>query len=113
MARRILLELELAGRLDTLSAPDLLALYKKEAAEGGLRKVVFHCRQLSFVSSAGLRVLLMIRKACRDGVFMAGMNDLVREIIDQTGFTPLLADASRAEDPAASPAPPAKEGAKR
>ena len=87
-----LLEVKLAGRLDTLSSPELLAFYEKETAEAEVRKAAFDCEQLDFISSAGLRVLLMIQKGCRDGITMTGMNETVREIITKTGFTALFSE---------------------
>ena len=89
-----LLELELTGNLDTLSAPELLAFYEKESTEHKIRKVTVDCGGLRFISSAGLRVLLKIKKECTDGVTLTGMNELVREIIEKTGFNQVLADAS-------------------
>ena len=89
-----LLELELTGNLDMLSAPELLAFYEKESADHDIRKVTVDCTGLRFISSAGLRVLLKIKKDCSDGVTLNGMNELVREIIEKTGFNQVLADAS-------------------
>ena len=84
------LELELTGNLDTLSAPELLAFYEKESAEHEIRKVTVDCGGLRFISSAGLRVLLRIKKECSGGVTLTGMNELVREIVEKTGFDRLL-----------------------
>ena len=88
-----LLSLELTGRLDTLSAPELLAFFEKEAAEQEIRKVSFDCKRLDYISSAGLRVLLMIKKQCSDGITMTGMDQLVSEILEKTGFDSLLTDS--------------------
>ena len=85
-----LLELSLSGRLDTLSSPEFLAFFEKEAAEREIRKVALDCSGLRFISSAGLRVLLMIKKRCRDGITMTGANEYIKEILAQTGFDLLL-----------------------
>ena len=88
-----LLELELTGNLDTLSAPELLAFYEKESADHEIRKVTIGCGGLRFISSAGLRVLLKIKKECSEGVTLDGMNEQVREIMEKTGFDRVLTDA--------------------
>ena len=44
------------------------------------------CSRLDYISSAGLRVLLLMHKACKGGVSLHGENEAVKEIIEQTGF---------------------------
>lgn len=39
-----------------------------------------------YISSAGLRVLLIMYKACTGGLSLYGENDVVGEILEQTGF---------------------------
>ncbi|MCR5488309.1 MAG: STAS domain-containing protein [Lachnospiraceae bacterium] len=78
--------LEFHGRLDTLSAPNLLSFFEKTAQENELREVEIDCRSLDYISSAGLRVLLIMKKKCEKGVTLSGANSLVLEILDQTGF---------------------------
>ena len=46
--------------------------------------------RLSSISSAGLRVLLIMRKKCEEGVCLSGINETVGEILDQTGFSEIL-----------------------
>ena len=43
-----------------------------------------------YISSAGLRVLLIMQKGTADGVKLGNVNDLVREILEQTGFDTLI-----------------------
>ena len=54
------------------------------------RKVVdavdVDCGRLDYISSAGLRVLLIMHKACKGGVSLHGENEVVSEILSQTGF---------------------------
>ena len=83
------LELSLSGRLDTISAPNLLAFYDKH--KGDIRDVSVDCEKLDYISSAGLRILLIMQKGSAGGVTLTGINDLVREILEQTGFDSLLA----------------------
>ena len=80
------LALSLAGRLDTITAPSLLSFFEKVKAEQTVEAVEVDCTRLDYISSAGLRVLLIMLKACRGGVSLHGKNEAVTEIIEQTGF---------------------------
>ena len=84
------LDIRLTGRLDSLTAPQLLAEYEEQNASGAIRKVQIDCHALDYISSAGLRVLLILKKGCKEGVSLTGMNDLVSDILSQTGFCELL-----------------------
>ena len=85
------LELRITGRLDSLTAPQLLEVFEKQNAAGGIRRVRVDCHALDYISSAGLRVLLIMRKKCEEGVSLSGINETVGEILDQTGFSEILA----------------------
>lgn len=78
----------LKGRLDTMTAPDLLAFYEKN--KENLQGVRVDCGALDYISSAGLRVLLMMHKGCSNGVTLQNVNALVTEILEQTGFDSIL-----------------------
>lgn len=82
------LNVSLAGRLDTITAPGLLALYKDAEAKGKITSVCIDMKELEYISSAGLRVLMIMRKALDDGknFSLINMNDTVKEIIETTGF---------------------------
>ena len=84
------LELRITGRLDSLTAPQLLEVFERRNAAGGIRKVRVDCHALDYISSAGLRVLLIMQKKCEDGVSLSGVNETVGEILDQTGFSEIL-----------------------
>ncbi|MBK6089860.1 STAS domain-containing protein [Ruminococcus difficilis] len=84
------LNLSLKGRVDTLTAPNLLALYERIKVEHTLRAVAIDCGELAYISSAGLRVLLIMKKGSPDGVRLTGINATVREILAQTGFDSIL-----------------------
>ena len=84
------LSISLAGRLDTITAPDLLAFFEETRGAHPVEAVVVDCNRLDYVSSAGLRVLVIMRKACPGGVTLTSPNELVREIMGQTGFTAVL-----------------------
>ena len=82
------LNVALAGRLDTITAPGLLELYRKAGSKGGYDDIRIDMKELEYVSSAGLRVLLIMRKALTDSnsFNLVNMNDSVKEIIETTGF---------------------------
>ena len=84
------LSLALSGRLDTITAPNLLAFFEKAQAEQPAKTVAVDCGRLDYISSAGLRVLLIMHKACEDGVTLRGVNEVVTEILGQTGFDSIL-----------------------
>ncbi|MBQ6098851.1 STAS domain-containing protein [Methanobrevibacter sp.] len=73
------LNLILSGNLDTLSAPKLLANYEKIKKDNAVNSVVIDCSKLEYVSSAGLRVLLIMQNDCDDGVIMKSCNKKVTE----------------------------------
>lgn len=87
------LSISLTGRLDTITAPTLLAFFETTREERLVEAVVIDCNNLDYVSSAGLRVLIIMRKACQGGVTLASPNEYVTEIIEQTGFNTMLSIA--------------------
>ena len=84
------LSIALTGRLDTITAPTLLAFFEATKEQHPVEAVVVDCGRLDYVSSAGLRVLVIMRKACSGGVTLASPNELVTEIMEQTGFAAVL-----------------------
>ncbi len=64
----------------------LLALYEKIAGENTINEVMVDCENLDYISSAGLRVLLIMHKASEKGVTVKDINKTVKEILEQTGF---------------------------
>lgn len=77
------------GRMDTITAPELL---KKFQAIDGVKEIEINVEKMGYISSAGLRVLLMMYKSLEDKsrFKMAGVSDGVREILEVTGFDQLL-----------------------
>ena len=78
------LNLALSGNLDTLSAPKLLTNYEKIKKDYTLNSVLIDCSKLDFVSSAGLRVLLIMQEDCKGGVIMKSCNESVIEVLTDT-----------------------------
>ena len=48
------------------------------------------CASLDYISSAGLRVLMMMHRRCGMGVTIRNVNKTVQEILEQTGFDSIL-----------------------
>ena len=84
------LSLQMFGRLDTLTAPALIAFFEKTAGENTVREVDVDCAALDYISSAGLRALLMMHKKSEKGVTVRNINEVVKEILEQTGFDSIL-----------------------
>jgi anti-anti-sigma factor len=73
------------GRLDTITAPDLLERFQEVG--GGVDEIVVDARNLSYVSSAGLRVLMMMLKSLddTDAFTMVNVSRGVREVLEVSG----------------------------
>ena len=82
------LKVVLDGRLDTLTAPDL-ERFLDEKYDGSCA-LVFDCEKLSYVSSAGLRVLLTAHKRMKGAMKLTGVGELVMEVFEMTGFADIL-----------------------
>ena len=84
------LVLALAGRLDTVTAPELEAVLKDALA--GVEELTFDFEKLDYISSAGLRVLLATQKTMnRQGSMkVIHANEMIREIFEVTGFADIL-----------------------
>lgn len=84
------LTLAVAGRLDTVTAPELEKELQSslESAE----TLTLDFSKLDYISSAGLRVLLSAHKVMsrKGGMKVTGANEVVREVFDVTGFTDIL-----------------------
>lgn len=80
----------LSGRIDTNSAP--LAEEKLNAALDGVNELVLDFEKVEYISSAGLRVLLLLHKTMmpRGGMTLLHANETVREVLEITGFYDIL-----------------------
>lgn len=85
------LVIALVGRLDTVTSVELANAMKKEEIKED--KVVFDFKNLEYISSAGLRVLLAIKKDLDDNnklLEIMNLNPVVREVFNVTGFINVL-----------------------
>jgi anti-sigma B factor antagonist len=83
-ARQDTVTMELAGSLDTATAPELERALAP-LFDGGVRQLVFDLAGLKFVSSAGLRVFGMARKRLREGggqVCFVHMQPQIEEVFE-------------------------------
>ena len=77
------------GRVDASSAPDLEKAMMAAIAEGG-EAVVLDLSRTRYMSSAGLRVVLVVARElqARKGQFaVCGLNDEVQELFEVSGFS--------------------------
>lgn len=84
------LTLDLEGRLDTTSAPDLEAVIKSDLT--GVKELILEVKNLEYISSAGLRTFLSAQKIMNRQGNMTVMHpsEEVQEIFDVTGFSDIL-----------------------
>lgn len=84
--------LSIVGRLDSSSSSKFenVAL---DLINSGKTKLVFDLSALEYISSAGLRVLLVVVKRVKpaDGALvLCGVNAMINEVFDICGFTDLF-----------------------
>ena len=84
------LTVALVGRLDTVTAPELESFIG--AQFDGASALTIDCKELAYVSSAGLRVLLATQKKVGKGGLMRLVNvsEAVMEVFEMTGFADIL-----------------------
>ena len=84
------LTLNLAGRLDTTTAPELEAVVDNSLA--GVQELVLDMEALEYISSAGLRVILKAQQMmnAQGSMKLIHVNDTIMEVFDITGFVDIL-----------------------
>ena len=82
--------IEIAGRLDTVTAPSLDKTINEVINES--KKLVLDIKALEYISSAGLRVLLSAQKKIGKSGSMIVKNVCteIMEIFEMTGFADIL-----------------------
>ncbi len=86
--KKLLVALE--GRLDTNTAPELEESLSDELDD--ITELVIDLKDLEYISSAGLRVLLACqKKMMKQGkMTVCNPNDVITEIFEVTGFSEIL-----------------------
>lgn len=84
------LTVALEGRLDTTTAPDLET--ELTGSMKDCKELVLDFKDLEYISSAGLRVLLGAQKVMnKQGTMVVkNVNEVIMEILDVTGFVDIL-----------------------
>ena len=83
--------LSLGGRLDTTTAPEFEAAVK--ALPEDITSLVIDMEALDYISSAGLRVLLVAQKTMNkkgSSMKVTHINETVMDIFEVTGFADIL-----------------------
>ena len=78
---------EMLGELDSVTAPSVQEQILPLAQKGS--RVLLDMSAVAYMSSAGLRMLLLLYRRINDNagkVVIAGLNDSVRDIMSITGF---------------------------
>lgn len=79
---------ELTGKIDTYNSPEFEALVNA-AVEDGTNKIIIDCKELSYISSSGLRIMLQGLKkiTSANGKFaVCGLNENISEVFKIAGF---------------------------
>lgn len=84
------LTVSLEGRLDTVTASSLEEELK--ASLEGIKNLVLDFQALEYISSAGLRVLLMAQKTMnkQGSMVIRNVNETIAEVFEITGFADML-----------------------
>ena len=81
----------ISGNIDTVTAPELDAKLQENIA--GVKDLVLDFAAVDYISSAGLRVILMINQLMEDvdgNMTVKNVNEDVRDVFEMTGFDSLL-----------------------
>ena len=86
-----LVTLEITGRLDTTTAPNLESVINELSKD--TKELIFDMSGVEYISSAGIRVLLGAYKkmSSNQGTMrIEKANDMVIEVFEMTGFSQML-----------------------
>lgn len=84
------LVISIIGEINSLSAPQLEEVIKNNL--NGVKSLVFDFKEVEYLSSAGLRVLLVAQKvmAKQGQMSLRNVNKSVMEVFEITGFSNIL-----------------------
>ena len=85
------LTIALEGRLDTTTSPQLDN--ELDVSLEGVKDLTLDFSELTYISSAGLRVLLRAQRkmnGCQGTMRVTGVSDSILEIFEITGFSEIL-----------------------
>ena len=89
-AKKEKISITIEGRVDMDTAPEL-ERYFRENAEGK-QAVEIDMKKVAYISSAGLRAFLWLKKQQSDDgyIVIKNMNDTVRSVFELTGFSDMF-----------------------
>lgn len=84
------LTIEVGGRLDTTTAPELERVLKD--SYDGIITMILDMKELVYLSSAGLRTILVAQKQMnkQGNLIVRHVNDTIMEVFEVTGFNDIL-----------------------
>ena len=78
----------LTGELDTASAAETEAALKPLFESTG-KDIVLDCTNLEYIASSGIRILVNLLKTAKakgDQVVLKNVNEVIRDVLELTGF---------------------------
>lgn len=82
-------QLDLSGRIDTVTSPELENAIKEVL--GSAKKLILNFKDIDYISSAGLRVILWAYKQLEPKKLeIINTSDTVKEVFNMTGFSDIL-----------------------
>ena len=86
-----LVTLEITGRLDTTTAPNLESVVNELSED--TKELVFDISGVEYISSAGIRVIISAHKKMKSNqgtMRIEKANELVREVFEMTGLSEMI-----------------------
>lgn len=82
--------LRISGRVDTTTAPEFETIIDECVV--GLEELILDCKEMEYISSAGLRVILKVQKLMnkQGSMKLINVNETIMEVFDITGFADIL-----------------------
>lgn len=85
-----ILELTFSGRIESTNSAEADAAVQKLAAENPHESITIDANDLTYISSAGLRVLMRLQKGEKNKISVVNVSPEVYDIFDMTGFSQIL-----------------------
>ncbi len=84
------LNIIISGRIDTVTAPEVDSFVNQNL--DGVESLILDFKEVNYVSSAGLRVLLSLQKKMmvKGEMKLVNVNDAVNDVFEVTGFDEIL-----------------------
>jgi len=86
------LSLSICGRIDAITSNQLSEEIDK-ALESKFETLILDFREVDYISSAGLRIIIVVQKKITAGglkLELTNMNETVKNVFDITGFSQIL-----------------------